>query len=118
MIVSICTSCTLGADGFATALAVALAKAGIAARVQDITCMSGCARPSAIAFRAPGKTAYLFGDLTETDLPDLITFARLYADSAGGEFADARPLGTLRGKALARIPGDLSQTDASRRKSP
>jgi predicted metal-binding protein len=118
VIISVCSSCSLGAGGFATPLAAALADAGIAAQVVDIACMSGCARPSAIAFRAPDKTAYLFGDLTAADLPDLITFARLYADSADGDFADARPLGALRGKALARIPGVLSQTDASRRKTP
>ena len=29
--------------------------------------MSGCTRPSTCAFRAPGKTAYLFGDLTEAE---------------------------------------------------
>ena len=53
----------------------------------------------------PGKTAYLFGDLTAADLPDLLTFARAYAASPDGTFADARPLGTLRTKAIARIPG-------------
>jgi len=38
-------------------------------------------------------------------MPDLLTFARLYAASPDGNFADARPLGALRTKALARIPG-------------
>ena len=107
MKISVCTSCALGAGGFAAPLAAALAQAHIPAEVAEITCMSGCARPSALAFRAPGKTAYLFGDLTAADLPDLLNFARLYADSATGEFTDARVLGALRGKALARIPGDL-----------
>lgn len=67
--------------------------------------MSGCTRKSTIAFRAPDKTAYLFGDLTADDLPDLVTFARLYAASPDGNLADARPLGALRMKAIARIPG-------------
>lgn len=67
--------------------------------------MSGCTRKSTIAFRADGKTAYLFGDLTADDLPDLVTFARLYAASPDGNLADARPLGALRMKAIARIPG-------------
>jgi predicted metal-binding protein len=66
--------------------------------------MSGCTRASTIAFRMDGKTAYLFGDITAQDLPDLLTFARLYAASPNGTFADARPLGALRSKALARIP--------------
>lgn len=67
--------------------------------------MSGCTRPSTVAFRAPGKTAYLFGEITVADIPNLATFLRLYSASADGDLADARPLGTLREKAIARIPG-------------
>ena len=77
----------------------------LGATVEEIDCMSGCARPSTVAFRAEGKTAYLFGDVGMTDLPDLVTFVRLYLASADGSFADARPLGALREKAIARIPG-------------
>lgn len=105
MKITLCTSCVLGRDGFARPLATALAAAGIAAEIAAVECLSGCTRPSSIAFRAPGKTAYLFGDLTAADLPDLVNFARLYAASSDGGFADARPLGALRHKALARIPG-------------
>ncbi|WP_328799702.1 DUF1636 domain-containing protein [Sedimentimonas flavescens] len=105
MRISVCTSCALGRAGFGATLEEALREAGIVADVQGIECMSGCTRPSSLAFRAEGKTAYLFGDLTPEDLPDLLTFARLYAASADGNFADARPLGALRTKALARIPG-------------
>lgn len=54
--------------------------------------------------RQTGKTAYLFGDLNENDLNDLVYFVDLYAQSSDGNFADARPLGTLREKAIARIP--------------
>ena len=67
--------------------------------------MSGCARASTIGFRAAGKTAYLFGDLTKGDLANLLDFAKLYHASPDGTFADARVLGPLRMKALARIPG-------------
>ena len=105
MRITLCTSCALGRGGFAAVLGEALAAEGIAAGIATTDCLSGCTRPSSLAFRAPGKTAYLFGDLTEADLPDLLTFARLYAASADGTFADARPLGGLRFKALARIPG-------------
>lgn len=105
MKITLCASCDLAAGGFAVPLAQALAEAGISAEVATVDCMSGCRRPSTAAFRAPGKTAYLFGDLTTADLPDLIIFARLYAASPDGNLADARPLGALRQKALARIPG-------------
>lgn len=105
MKITLCTSCALGRGGFAETLGAAVAAEGIAAELATVECLSGCTRPSSIAFRAAGKTAYLFGDLTEDDLPDLLTFARLYAASADGTFADARPLGRLRFKAMARIPG-------------
>ncbi|MGL6209167.1 MAG: DUF1636 family protein [Paracoccaceae bacterium] len=105
MKINLCRSCALGAGGFAAGLAQALVEAGISAEVAEVDCMSGCTRASTVAFRATGKTAYLFGDLTLSDLPDLLTFARLYAASLDGTFADARPLGALRTKALARIPG-------------
>ncbi|MCW1931453.1 DUF1636 domain-containing protein [Pararhodobacter zhoushanensis] len=105
MKVTLCHTCALGRGGFAPRLAQALDAAGVAAEVTTVECLSGCTRPSSVAFRAPGKTAYLFGDLTEADLDDLTRFAQLYARSPDGQFADARPLGALRFKALARIPG-------------
>ena len=105
MRVTLCASCALGQAGFADRLAKALRADNLPAEVATVDCMSGCTRPSTCAFRAAGKTAYLFGDLTEADLPDLITFARLYAASPDGSFADARVLGGLRMKAIARIPG-------------
>jgi predicted metal-binding protein len=105
VIVTVCGSCDLGADGFGDVLGRALSDAGISAQVAGVECMSGCTRPSTIAFRAPGKTAYLFGDLTATDLPDLVTFAGLFAASPDGNLGDARQIGALRTKAIARIPG-------------
>ena len=105
MIVTLCHSCALGQSGFAETLRAGLEGAGFTAEVRTTDCMSGCTRPSTCAFRAPGKTAYLFGDLTADDLPDLLTFARLYAASSDGNLHDARPLGAMRTKAIARIPG-------------
>lgn len=74
-------------------------------KVSQTDCMSGCTRPGTVAFRATGKVAYLFGDLSADDIADLTTFARVYAQSPDGTFADARVLGGLRLKAIARIPG-------------
>jgi predicted metal-binding protein len=102
--VTLCTSCPLGRDGFAEALRAAVEPAGLG-RVATTDCMSGCTRPSALAVRAAGKTAYLFGDVTAADLPHILTFLRLYARSSDGNLADARPIGPLRTKAIARIPG-------------
>lgn len=105
MKVTLCASCPLGRSGFAGRLRDALAAFGVAAAVGEVECMSGCTRASAVAFRSPGKVAYLFGDLEEGDLAGLLTFARLYAAAPDGHFADARVLGALRHKAIARIPG-------------
>ena len=105
MKVFVCTACSLGRAGFAERVRAAFAAAADPAEVLGIDCMSGCARDQTIAFRSPGKVAYLFGDLADSDLPEILAFARLYAASVDGTFADARVLGSLRTKAIARIPG-------------
>ena len=100
--VTICRTCPAGQSGLADGLRDMV---GDQVELREIDCMSGCTRPATIAFRAEGKTAYLFGDITEADLPNLMVFLRLYTASMDGNLADARPLGSLREKAIARIPG-------------
>ncbi|MBC7141733.1 MAG: DUF1636 domain-containing protein [Rhodobacteraceae bacterium] len=104
-VATICRTCPAGQAGLAAAMRAAFAEAGLTCEIRETECMSGCARPSTVAFRAEGKTAYLFGDVSAADLPNLLTFLRHYEASPDGTFADARPLGSLREKALARIPG-------------
>lgn len=99
MKVFVCTTCTED-GGFLDVVRDGLS----GCTVEGIDCMSGCTRAQTVGFRAPGKTAYLFGDITADDLNDLRTFARLYAASDDGTFEDARVLGDLRTKAIARIP--------------
>ena len=105
MQISVCRSCALGQTGFARRMALACVSLPFDTTVDEVECMSGCARASAVAFRSPGKVAYLFGDLVQGDLANLLDFAKLYHASPDGTFADARVLGPLRMKALARIPG-------------
>lgn len=100
MKILVCRSCS--ADGsFADVLRGGLQ--GV--EVQAVDCMSGCTRAQTVAFRASGKVAYLFGDITQADMAELQNFAMLYAASSDGTFEDARVLGSLRTKAIARIPG-------------
>lgn len=101
----LCGSCDLGRGGFAATLANALRQAGLAEEITTVDCMSGCTRPSTIAFRIPGKTAYLFGEVTAADLDDLVAFTHAYSASPDGNLPDARVIGGLRFKAIARIPG-------------
>jgi predicted metal-binding protein len=104
---TLCKSCKSADLALPCHLAEALEQAGIAARVQEVDCMSGCTRPQTLAVRQSGKTAYLFGEITAADLPNILTFLRLFNESPDGTLADSRPLGALRMKAIARIPADL-----------
>ena len=97
-VLTICASCPLGQSGLADRLVID------GFQITQTQCMSGCTKPSTLAFRAPGKTAYLFGEIMESDLADVLTFAKSYLNSADGTFADARIFGALRTKAIARIP--------------
>ncbi|MFY0595206.1 MAG: DUF1636 family protein [Cognatishimia sp.] len=81
--------------------------ANVKVRLQQVDCMSGCLRPQTLAVRQNGKTAYLFGEITALDLPDILKFIQMYQESTDGNFTDARPLGNLRFKAIARIPANI-----------
>ncbi|MEH6520726.1 DUF1636 family protein [Sulfitobacter sp.] len=96
----VCTTCTEDSNAFLEKARVALPNLTI----EPIDCMSGCTRAQTVAFRATDKTAYLFGEITLADLPALETFSVLYEASLDGTFPDARVLGDLRTKAIARIP--------------
>lgn len=96
----VCSTCTENSVAFLEEARVALPNLII----EPIDCMSGCTRAQTVAFRASGKVAYLFGDITSADLPTLETFSTLYSASSDGIFPDARVLGDLRQKAIARIP--------------
>lgn len=96
----VCTTCTEHSTAFLDEARVALPNL----RIEPIDCMSGCTRAQTVAFRAAGKVAYLFGDITLADLSALETFSALYDASPNGVFEDARVLGDLRHKAIARIP--------------
>ncbi len=96
----VCATCTEVSSAFAQTL-----KTAMTVEVVEVACMSGCTRAQTVAFREAGKVAYLFGDIGEADIPDLQNFAKLYSISDDGHFEDARPLGTLRTKVMARIPG-------------
>ena len=97
--ITLCATCPLGQGDFAAQLAVT----GYDVKLTE--CMSGCTKPSTLAFRAVGKTAYLLGQITTDDLGDILAFAKAYQTSTDGTFADARIFGALRHKAIARIPG-------------
>lgn len=99
--VFVCAECPGGAERLAM---VRDALAGSGWRIDAAPCLSGCRSGGSVAIRAPGKMAYLFGPVGPEDRPGLAAFAALYDAAAEGVIDDARPLGDLRLKALARIP--------------
>ncbi|UWQ78280.1 DUF1636 domain-containing protein [Leisingera sp. S132] len=105
---TLCRTCRDADPALFGQVAAALEVDGVAARLQQVDCMSGCKRPQTLAVRQSGKTAYLFAEITAADLPDILSFLKMYRESPDGNFADARPLGRLRFKAIARIPADLA----------
>ncbi len=73
--------------------------------IRGFDCMSACANPNAISFRAEGKAAYLFAGVDPVaDRKDILEFAKLYVAAADGWIEDARPCGRLRHCLTGRIP--------------
>jgi predicted metal-binding protein len=75
--------------------------------IETFECMSACANPVAISFRAHGKAAYMFSGIDPAqDQQDILAFAKLYSAAKDGWIEDARPCGRLRFCLLGRIPAD------------
>lgn len=83
--------------------------------VSGIACMAGCSRPCTVAYRASEKATYLFGDIDpETDIDDLVAFAKQYRDLTDGWCNSTQCPGKLRQSTLARIPAALIVTSSDK----
>jgi predicted metal-binding protein len=79
-------------------------------RVRGIACMSGCSRACTVAFQAPGKPTYYFGDLSadpET-AAQVLACATMHAQGADGTLPRSQRPERLRGGILAKLPPALS----------
>ncbi len=79
-------------------------------RVRGMACLSSCSRACSVAFQAPGKHTYLFGDLVpdaETAEHVLVCAGLHAAASDGNLLRNARPE-RLRSGILARLPPNLT----------
>ena len=89
----------------ALAQAVAASPLREEVRVQPVQCMSLCPRPCAIAFSAPGRWSYLFGDqVAASAIDDVLTCLRFYLDEADGALARKQRPESLQSSILGRIP--------------
>jgi predicted metal-binding protein len=88
------------------ALREAIETAGIAGIVEvtGSACMAGCARPCTVAVRADGKATWFFGELEDSDIADLVAFAKLYLALDDGWCRSGDRPGKLADHTLARIP--------------
>ena len=123
--VIVCTTCRppgasreLPAAGAALFDAVQAAQqqgpADASVRVRGMACLSSCSRACSVAFQAPGKHTYLFGDL----VPDaetaehVLACAALHAAASDGNLLRNERPARLRSGILARLPPALEASDA------
>lgn len=83
--------------------------------ISGVACMAGCDRPCTVAYHASHKATYLFGDIDpNTDIDDLIAFARQYAYLHDGWCSSVDRPGKLRKSTLARVPAAMMITEEAR----
>ncbi|MEL7026221.1 MAG: DUF1636 domain-containing protein [Pseudomonadota bacterium] len=123
--ITICTSCrTKGTEcrpGFELIerlrKAIALAGPSIADdfEISGVACMAGCAMPCTVAYQASKKATYLFGDIDpDTDIDDLVSFAKQYAYLHDGWCSSMDRPGKLRKSTLARVPAMILATEEAK----
>ncbi len=73
--------------------------------IQEVSCLSACNRPCAVAFAAPNKTTLMFGDLPPMTSPSsILRFAEQYFASHDGLIKRQDRPAILQKGILARIP--------------
>lgn len=122
--ITICTSCrhkgTQCRPGYELIerLRQAMALAGdtvpASFEVSGVACMAGCDRPCTVAYHGPRKATYLFGDIDpNTDIEDLVVFAKQYAYLHDGWCSSVDRPGKLRKSTLARVPAATTVIEES-----
>ncbi|WP_066270172.1 DUF1636 family protein [Hydrogenophaga palleronii] len=78
-------------------------------RVRGMACLSSCSRACSVAFQAPGKYTYLFGDLQpdEETAAHVLACAAMHAAAADGNLLRNERPARLRSGILARLPPSL-----------
>ncbi len=110
-VLHVCTTCR-GIDPQAAAdprpgaeLHAALtASAPAGVEIRAVECLSACSQGCSVALSGPGKWTYVYGRLTPSDAPEILTGAAAYAAAADGLVPwRERPV-IFRKQSLARIP--------------
>ena len=73
-------------------------------RVAEVECLSNCNRGCSAALTGPGRWSYIYGDLNETSVDDLLTGAARYAATPDGLVPWRERPTIFRKGVIARIP--------------
>ena len=111
-ILYVCTTCRAGEprleDGPAPGarLHAALSSADVPVNVQivPVECLSACNSGCVVSLSAPGAWSYVYGRLTEADVPAILEGAARYAASRDGIVPWRERPEIFRKQSLARIP--------------
>jgi predicted metal-binding protein len=73
-------------------------------RIVEVECLSNCSRGCSAALTGPGRWSYIYGDLNETSVDDLLTGAARYAATSDGLVPWRERPTIFRKGVIARIP--------------
>lgn len=73
-------------------------------RIVPVECLSACSNGAAIALSGPDRWTYVYGQMSETDAPEIIEGAAAYAQTPDGIVPWRERVAIFRKRSLARIP--------------
>lgn len=73
-------------------------------RIQPVECLSACSNGAAIALSGPDRWTYVYGQMSEADVPEILTGAAAYAQTADGIVPWRERVTIFRKRSIARIP--------------
>ncbi|MCX7643670.1 MAG: DUF1636 domain-containing protein [Rhodobacteraceae bacterium] len=78
--------------------------------IRGVECLSACSRGATVALAAPGRWAYVYGEMTEADAPEILAGAARYAGAPDGIVPWRERPEIFRKRSLARLPPLTQET--------
>lgn len=113
----VCTTCRLPDDTsepragakLLAALQNSLNETNGSIRLEGVECLSVCKRPCTVAFSAPGKWTYVYGDFSSETAPEtILAGAALYSAAEDGLIPWKMRPDALKKGVVARLPPSLT----------
>jgi len=83
-------------------------------RLEGVECLSVCKRPCTVAFSAPGKWTYVYGDFSSETAPEtILAGAALYSAAEDGLIPWKMRPDALKKGVIARLPPSLTSPSRS-----